>query len=158
MGYLKNHLATVTTAVFAAVLTGLWPWFVNDLGATILNFVFIMAVPITWFLALMCWLTQKSTDYAHRHGTTHSIPEKKNLDSNAQRLVYSSDGEQIAPNELKEAKTELADELDSLRDTVKIQDTEIVRLKQEIANLETMVQIESLKTELANLKMLASKK
>lgn len=158
MGYLKNHLATVTTAVFAAILTGLWPWFVNDLGATILNFVFIMAVPITWFLALMCWLTQKSTDYAQRHGATHSVPEKKNLDSSAQQLVYNSDGEQITPSELKEAKTELADELDSLRDTVKIQDTEIVRLKQDIANLETMVQIESLKTELANLKMLASKK
>ena len=48
--------------------------------------------------------------------------------------------------------------INALRDTVKIKDTEIERLKQEIANLETLVQIESLKTELANLKMLASKK
>ncbi len=160
MGYLGNHLATVSTGVFAAVLTGLWPWFVYDLGATILNFVFIMAVPITWFLTLMCWLSQKSADYAHRYGATHaSGEEKKNLNSSTQqKLVYSSDGRQVTPGELREARTELADELDSLRNTVKIQDSEIERLRQEIANLETLVQIESLKAELANLKMLASKK
>ena len=40
----------------------------------------------------------------------------------------------------------------SLRDTVKLKDSEIDRLKQEISNLETLVQIESLKSELANLK------
>ncbi len=160
MGYLGNHLATVSTGAFAVVLTGLWPWFVYDLGATILNFVFIMAVPITWFLTLMCWLSQKSADYAHRHGAAHaSGVEKKNLNgSTQQELVYSPEGGQATPGELREAKTELADELDSLRSTVKIQDSEIERLKQEIANLETLVQIESLKTELANLKMLASKK
>ena len=39
MGYLGNHLATVSTGVFAAVLTGLWPYFVDF--APILNFVFI---------------------------------------------------------------------------------------------------------------------
>ncbi len=61
MGYLHNHLATVVTGVFAAVLTGLWPVFVEI--APILNFVFIMAVPITWFLVLMCYLAQKSNDY-----------------------------------------------------------------------------------------------
>ncbi len=44
-----------------------------------------------------------------------------------------------------------------LLDLKKIKDSEIDRLNQEIANLETMIQIESLKSELANLKMLASK-
>ena len=29
MGYLRNHLATVTTGAFAAVLTGLWPYFMD---------------------------------------------------------------------------------------------------------------------------------
>ena len=60
-------------------------------------------------------------------------------------------------NEIKEAKTELTEELNSLKQTVKIKDDEIERLNQEISNLQTLVQIESLKTELANLKMLASK-
>ncbi|MEJ2260036.1 MAG: hypothetical protein P8X78_05990, partial [Nitrosopumilaceae archaeon] len=59
--------------------------------------------------------------------------------------------------EIKEAKTELTEELNSLKATVKIKDDEIERLHQEISNLQTLVQIESLKTELANLKMLASK-
>ncbi len=44
-----------------------------------------------------------------------------------------------------------------LLDLKKIKDSEIDRLNQEIANLETMMQIESLKSELANLKLLASK-
>lgn len=65
MGYLANHLATVVCAVFAAVLTGLW--FVMVPEFPVLEFVFIMAVPITWFLVVMCWLAQKSTDYAHMH-------------------------------------------------------------------------------------------
>ena len=161
MGYLRNHLATVATGAFAATLTALWPWFVHDLGATVLDFVFLMAVPITWFLTLMCWLAQKSADYAHRYGAEQHSPhdEKKNLNGSAQQtLVYDQGGRQATPGELEDAKTELAGELDSLRDTVKIQDTEIERLKQEIANLETLIQIESLKAELANLKMLASKK
>ena len=63
MGYLYNHLATVVCGVFAGVLTVLWPIMVDY--ADILNFIFIMAVPIMWFLTLMCWLAQKSTDYVH---------------------------------------------------------------------------------------------
>jgi hypothetical protein len=76
MGYLHNHLATVVVGVFAAVLTGLWPYFVDF--APILNIVFLMAVPITWFLTLMCWLSQKSNDYM-----THTHSSKP---------VYKSDG------------------------------------------------------------------
>ncbi len=153
MGYLGNHLATVVLGVFAAILTGLWPYFVDF--APILEFVFIMAVPITWFLVVMCWLSQKSTDYGHKHmsQTTH---EKKSLSKQVAQ-VYTSDGKQASQSEIKEAKTELTEDLNSLKETVKIQDDEIERLNQEISNLQTLVQIESLKTELANLKMLASK-
>lgn len=61
MGYLYNHLATVVTGVFAAILTGLWYIFTDF--APVLHFVFLMAVPITWFLTAMCWLSQKSNDY-----------------------------------------------------------------------------------------------
>ena len=155
MGYLGNHLATVVTGVFAAVLTGLWPIFVDF--APILHIVFIIAVPITWFLTLMCWASQKSTDYGHKH-PSQTVHEKKSLNKSHQiAQVYTSDGKQASQSEIKEAKTELTENLNSLKETVKIQDDEIERLNQEISNLQTLVQIESLKTELANLKMLASR-
>ena len=79
--------------------------------------------------------------------------------SNPQKIAqfYTADGQQASQTEIKEAKTELTGELNSLKETVKIKDEEIERLNQEISNLQTLVQIESLKTELANLKMLASK-
>ena len=153
MGYLGNHLATVVCGVFAAILTGLWPYFVDF--APVLDFVFIMAVPIMWFLTFTCWIAQKSADYMH----THAHTEKKSLSrtGSATVQVYTSDGKLASASEIKEAKTELSDDLNQLKDTVKLKDTEIERLKQEIANLQTLVQIESLKSELANLKMLAAK-
>ena len=73
LGYLRNHLATVTTGVFAAVLTGLWPYFIDF--APDMNTIFLISVPITWFLTLMCWLSQKSTDYMHKQ--THTDIQKK---------------------------------------------------------------------------------
>lgn len=65
MGYLKNHLATLVMGVFAAILTALWPWF-NGF-APVLDFIFLMAVPVSWFLVVILWLAQVSTDYMHRH-------------------------------------------------------------------------------------------
>ena len=150
MGYFGNHLATLVTGVFAAVLTGLWPYFIDF--APILNFVFIMAVPITWFLTFTCWISQKSTDYMHNHAPSHS--EKKSL-SNIQ-TIESTTGTQVSFSEIKKIQDELSVELNSVKESVKLKDSEIERLNQEISNLQTLVQIESLKTELANLKMLAS--
>lgn len=156
MGYMGNHLATVSTGAFAAVLTGLWPLFVDF--APIMNFIFIMAVPITWFLTFTCWISQKSADYMHNtHETVHASTEKKSLTSAQTAQVYTSDGKQVSITEIREAKTELSEELNQLKETVKLKDSEIERLNQEISNLHTLVQIESLKTELTNLKMLASK-
>jgi len=155
MGYLGNHLATAVTGIFAAVLTGIAFPLIEY--APILEFVFIMAVPITWFLTLMCWLSQKSTDYSHKH-TSSTTHEKKSLNQPRQvAQVYTANGKQASQSEIKEAKTELTEDLNSLKETVKIKDDEIERLNHEISNLQTLVQIESLKTELANLKMLASK-
>jgi tellurite resistance protein len=153
MGYLGNHLATIVTGVFAAILTGLWPYFVDF--APILNFVFIMAVPITWFLTFTCWISQKSTDYMHNHAPAHS--EKKSL-SNTQTMKATTAGSVVSFSEIKEIQNELSLELNNLKESVKLKDSEIERLNQEISNLETLVQIESLKTELANLKMLASQR
>jgi len=153
MGYVGNHLATLVTGVFAAILTGLWPYFVDF--APILHVVFIIAVPITWFLTFTCWISQKSTDYMHNHASSHT--EKKSL-SNTQTIETTTTGSQVSLSEIKQIQNELSLELNNVKETVKLKDSEIERLNQEISNLETLVQIESLKTELANLKMLASGK
>ena len=153
MGYAGNHLATIVTGVFAAILTGLWPYFVDF--APILEFVFIMAVPITWFLTFTCWITQKSTDYTHNHTPSHS--EKKSL-STTQTIETTNTGNQVGLSEIKQVQSELSIELNNVKESVKLKDSEIERLNQEISNLETRVQIESLKTELANLKILASER
>lgn len=133
MGYLRNHLATVSTAAFAAVLTGLWPWFAGWTG--LLDFIFIMAVPISWFMALTCWLAQKSADYVRDH-PSHE-PEKKSSE------------------QLGAAKAELSSELDSLRASVRVKDGEIERLRSQVSSLETRVQIEALRAEIADLKAMA---
>ncbi len=77
--------------------------------------------------------------------------------SSTQTIVTTTTGSQVSLN-IKQAKNELFSELNDLKESVKLKDSEIERLNQEISNLQTLVQIESLKTELANLKMLASKR
>ena len=155
MGYAGNHLATLVTGVFAAILTGLWPYFVDF--APLLNFIFIMAVPITWFLTFTCWISQKSADYMHNHAPLHN--EKKSL-SHTQTIETTTTtmGSKVTTLEIKQIQNELSLELNTVKESVKLKDSEIERLNQKILNLETMVQIESLKTELANLKTLASKR
>ena len=154
MGYLGNHLATISTGIFAATLTGLWPYFIDF--APLLNFIFLMAVPITWFLTFTCWISQKSNDYIHKSAPTHTN-QKKSLTS-TQTIVTTTSNNQVSLSEIKQVQSELSSELDNLKESVKLKDSEIERLNQEISNLQTLVQIESLKTELANLKMLASKR
>ena len=155
MGYLGNHLATVATGAFAAVLTGLWPYFVDF--APIMNFIFLMAVPISWFMVFTCWISQKSTDYMHKHAPHASHSEKKSLSETTVQTTTTS-SRTVALTELKQIQNDLSSELNNLKESVKLKDSEIDRLNQEISNLQTLVQIESLKTELANLKMLASKR
>jgi|TARA_B100000809_G_C15044196_1_gene496693 hypothetical protein len=82
MGYLYNHLATVVCAIFAGVLTLLWPLFV-DLSA-VYDLVFMMAVPIMWFLTAVCFVAQRSADYVHGHQPSHK---------SAKKLTYTSDGQ-----------------------------------------------------------------
>nr|AIF01695.1 hypothetical protein [uncultured marine thaumarchaeote KM3_14_C04]AIF03536.1 hypothetical protein [uncultured marine thaumarchaeote KM3_168_C06] len=81
MGYLYNHLATLVCGVFASILTLLWPMFVNY--AEVLDVVFILAVPIMWFLTAVCFVAQKSADYMHGHE-----PSSKS----AKKPVYTADG------------------------------------------------------------------
>lgn len=154
MGYARNHLATIVTGAFALVLTGIWPPMVDF--APSLNFVFIMAVPITWFMVLTCWLSQKSADYATNHSHAHEVHQKKSL-SNTQ-TVQVEIPKQVNFSEIKQIQNELSGELNELKSSVELKDSEIERLNQEILNLKTLVQIESLKSELANLKILSSKR
>ena len=81
MGYVYNHLATLVCAVFASVLTLLWPMFVDY--AEVLDVVFILAVPIMWFLTAVCFVAQRSADYMHGH--EHSS-------KSAKKPVYTADG------------------------------------------------------------------
>tara|TARA_B110000285_G_scaffold190325_1_gene217504 strand:- start:339 stop:632 length:294 start_codon:yes stop_codon:yes gene_type:complete len=89
----------------------------------------------------------------HNHAPSHN--EKKSL-SNIQTIQTTTTGSQVSISEIKQIQNELSLELNNVKESVKLKDSEIERLNQEILNLETRVQIESLKTELANLKMLAS--
>ena len=65
---------------------------------------------------------------------------------------------QVNLSEIKQIQDELSTELNDLKSSVELKDDEIERLNQEISNLKTLVQIESLKAELANLKALSSKR
>lgn len=152
MGYLYNHLATAVCGAFAAALSILWAVMVPEYP--LLNFVFIMAVPIAWFLVAMCWLAQKSTDYAHARAA-HG--EKKSLTSAAPASAPAP-AAPATEGDLAAAKEGLAGELEALKGEVRLKDTEIARLAREISDLQTLVQIESLRAELANLKALAAKK
>ncbi len=147
MGYLGNQLATVVVSIFASILT--WLYFVMP---DALHQLLLVSSIVTWFLAGICWAAQKSADYAHKHG----YAEKKSSTS----IDYKSQTVQVkmaTDDELNTAKATFTVQLNELRDTVKLKDGEIDRLKQQIASLETLVQIEALKAELANLKILASK-
>ena len=133
MGHVNNHLATLVCGVFAAVLTGIWPLMVDF--APILNLVFIMAVPIMWFLTFIVWIAQRAADYNH----VQSHDEKKSSD-------------ELNTEELNTHKDNLKDNLKDINS-----DAEITRLKKEIEHLKTRVEIESIRAEIYNLKMLAAK-
>jgi hypothetical protein len=74
MGLVYNHLATLVVAVFASILTLLWPMFVDY--AAVLDVVFLLAVPITWFLVAVCFVAQISADYMHGHEPTQKSTKK----------------------------------------------------------------------------------
>jgi hypothetical protein len=92
MGLIYNHLATLIVAVLASILTLLWhdlgiinilddPMFVDYAG--LLDIFFILAVPITWFLTAVCFVSQISADYMHGD---HK-PKKS-----TKKIVYTTDG------------------------------------------------------------------
>ena len=86
MGYVYNHFATLVCAVFASVLTLLWPMFVEY--SEVLDVVFILAVPIMWFLTAVCFVAQRSADYMHGGHKPSKKPSKKS----SKKIVYTADG------------------------------------------------------------------
>ena len=84
MGWFYNHLATLVCGVFAAILTLLWPMFVDY--AADFDLVFLLSVPIMWFLTAVCYVAQKSTDYMHG---THPVAKST---KSTKKVVYTSDG------------------------------------------------------------------
>lgn len=147
MGYLRNHLATVVVSAFAAFLTGMY--FVLP---PILEFFMLVVVVVTWFLAFICWIAQKSADYVSKHGHA-TYDEKKSLVS-----ATTTSNTAVSFDELSKFKESFTAELNELKDEVKLKEGEISNLKQQIANLKTQVEIEALKAELANLKVLAKER
>ena len=85
-----------------------------------------------------------------------NLIKKKSLSST--QTVQVEIPKQVNLLEIKQIQDELSGELNELKSSVELKDSEIERLNQEILNLKTLVQIESLKTELANLKILYSKR
>jgi hypothetical protein len=85
MGLVYNHLATLVCGVFASVLTLLWPMFVDY--AAVYDVVFILAVPIMWFLTAVCFVAQISADYMHG-----DHKPKKSTEKSVKKIVYTSDG------------------------------------------------------------------
>ena len=86
MGYVFNHLATLVCAVFASILTLLWPMFVDY--AEVYDLVFLLAVPIMWFLTIVCFVAQRSAVYMHGSHKPSKKPSKKL----SKKIVYTADG------------------------------------------------------------------
>ena len=86
LGYVFNHLATLVCAVFASILTLLWPMFVDY--AEVFDLVFLLAVPIMWFLTIVCFVAQRSADYMHGSHKPSKKPSKKL----SKKIVYTADG------------------------------------------------------------------
>jgi len=77
----------------------------------------------------------------HNHAPTHAHSEKKSL-SNTETIQTTTSGSQVSLTEIKQIQNELSSELNDLKESVKLKDSEIERLNQEISNLQTLVQIE----------------
>src|SRR5579863_5159185 len=116
--------------------------------------IFIVFSVISWFLVAICWLALKSTQYMHSlvgHEDLHEEKKKLTNHSSSQQTL------EMTSSQISQAKSELNAELDSLRSSLKNKDEEIGNLKSEISSLQTLVEIEKLKVDLANLKALAAK-
>jgi len=145
-----GNIPTIVVACLAIALTILY--FVLPPATQFAMTIFMAAA---WFLVIILWLAHKSEQYMHNveGGYGHAHDEKKKLATNYSQHQHTV---QISTNEINEAKAEFNADLEDLS-SLQNKDTEIEKLKAEIASLHTLVEIEKLRTELANLKALAAK-
>lgn len=148
----------MVTGVFAAVMSLLWVYF-NDF-APVLDFVFLMAVPISWFLVVILWLSQKSTDYMHNMGHDPEPPSITTVhtQSSASTELVQSGALDASDTDVAKARVTLNAELETLKTSVQVKDEQIKTLKRQIANLQTQVEIESIRADIASLREMASKR
>ena len=52
------------------------------------DLVFLLAVPIMWFLTIVCFVAQRSADYMHGSHKPSKKPSKKL----SKKIVYTADG------------------------------------------------------------------
>ena len=150
MGYLYNQLATVVSGVFAIVLGILWIFLVPIFP--VLQFVFIMAVPIMAFIVITCWFSQKSADYSTSNPTHIMKNEEASLERYNRMITPPKRSKKLLEEELNVVKSEFNKEIKVLRSTVDVKDDQIVALEKQIKGLETKVQIEVVRVELTKLK------
>jgi hypothetical protein len=144
-----GNIPTIVVACLASALSILY-----FLLPDALHFTMTVFITASWFLVAICWLAQKSADYMHRsegHGYSHEEKKKLTNFNTSQQIL------QMTTGQISHAKAELNAELDSLKSSLRNKDEEIENLKTEISNLQTLVQIEKLKVDLADLKALAAK-
>lgn len=72
-------------------------------------------------------------------------------------LVQSS-AQDASDKDVAEARATLTAELETLKTSVQLKDEQIKTLKRQIANLQTQVEIESIRADIANLREMASKR
>ena len=137
MGYVRNRLAALCAGVVAIVLTGLY--FPLVYLSPSLSCSVTMAVPIMWFMVFVIWIAQLAAD--RKHGASHDHDEKKN--------------HELTEKEITTYKLGLEKDLSNIHDA---KDDEISHLKNEIEKLKTKVEIETIRAEIYNLKMLAQQK
>lgn len=150
MGYLYNQLATVVSGIFAIVLVILWIF----LGPTfpVLQFVFIMAIPIMIFLVITCWFSQKSADYSTSNPSHIMKNEEISLERYNNMITPPKRDKMLMEEELMEVKSEFGEEIKVLRSKADLKDDQIIALEKQIKELETQVQVEVVRTELIKLK------
>ena len=60
--------------------------------AEVFDLVFLLAVPIMWFLTAVCFVAQISADYAHGGHKPSKKPSKKSNKKLGKKVVYTADG------------------------------------------------------------------
>jgi len=57
----------------------------------VFDIVFLYAVSIMWFLTIVCFVAQRSTDYVHGGHKPSKKPSKKS----SKKIVYTADGKSV---------------------------------------------------------------